>query len=132
MFDEVKETQMKTSHYAESFDLRHPQTLGSEHTRHSNISSELTSRNETITSSLVGASSLNATTSSATIASTSAYGSNSTNDHQHQQQPEPLIKSQQRQQQHPEQNKKRKRETGDYLKSLIQPKISFVYVECML
>lgn len=83
---------MKTSHYAESFDLRQPQTLGfSEHTRNSNIA-------ETITSAAL-------TASSTAIASSSAYGSSE------QQQPEPLIKSQQRQQQ-PE-NKKRKRETGD-------------------
>lgn len=133
-------TQMKTSHYAESFDLRHPQTLGSEHSnnqissiaRNSNISSELTSRNETIAFSLVGASvnystaAATTSSSSATIALTPAYGSNSSNDHQHHQQSsshyekstanELLIKNQQRQQQHPEQNKKRKRETGEYFR----------------
>lgn len=94
-FSSKRITQMKTSHYAESFDLRQPQTLGfSEHTRNSNIA-------ETITS--IGAA---VTASSTAIASSSAYGSSE------QQQPEPLIKSQQRQQQ-PE-NKKRKRETDYY------------------
>lgn len=109
---------MKTSHYTESFNLCHPQTLGSEHSNNQSIarnsiySSELLAKNETISNNSTSATTLSA--SSSTVAQVAAYGSNSSDQH-HSSKCEYNANELQlkNQQQHQEQNKKRKRETGE-------------------
>ena len=121
-----RETQMKTSHFSENFDLCHPQLGRSEHsnnnlTTNSNFTSDIASKHDLIGASFGTSSSttVNYPTSSTSTALSATYGSTSS-DHQpskyEKNANELLIKTQQRQQQQQqEQNKKRKRETGEFL-----------------